>query len=201
MENNELYKSLLPILRYAVKEPEAVAERLVKRYGRFASLAATEYEELTNIEGVGERGANLIRVAMAIAARRETDKFKLGIVHTEEEIIAYLKALFYTLPNENIYILLLDVAGRVTFCAHLGEGTINTTSVIPRKILELAIKHDSNDVILAHNHPVGYTTPSREDIETTLLVKELLEKSGRRLVSHYIIAVDEYFKIEPYQNA
>ncbi len=201
MQNNRLYKSLLPILRYAVKEPEVVAERLVKRYGRFASLAATEYEELMNIEGVGERGASLIRVAMAIAARRETDKFKLGVAHSEEEIIAYLKALFYTLPNENIYVLLLDVAGRVTFCAHLGEGTINTTSVIPRKVLELAIKHNSYDVILAHNHPVGYTTPSRDDIETTLLVKNLLENSGRRLASHYIVAVDEYFKIEPYENA
>lgn len=200
MQNNELYNSLLAILKYGVKEPEVVAKRLVDRYNKFASLAATEYEELCNIEGLGERGANLIRVAMAIAARRETDKFKFGIVHSEEEIASYFKGLFYSLPNENTYALMLDVAGRVTFCAHLGEGTINATSIIPRKVLELAVKHDATDVILAHNHPVGYTTPSREDIETTFLVKSLLEKSGRRLISHYIVAVDEYFKIDPYEN-
>lgn len=201
MQNNELYKTLLPILGYAVKNPEAAAERLVRRYGNFARLAATEYDELANIEGVGDKGANIIRVAMAIASRRETDKFKLGAVHTEEEIVSYLKALFYTLPNENSYALLVDVAGRVTFCAHLGEGTINSTSVLPRKILELAVKYDAISVILAHNHPVGYTTPSREDIETTLLVKSLLESSGRRLLSHYIIAADEFFKIDPYENS
>ena len=200
MQDNEFYKSLVSILGYAVKEPELVAERLVKRYECFSRLAATEYDELLNVEGLGRSGVNLIRVAMALASRRETEKFKFGISHTEDEIIAFLKATFYTLPNENIYVLLLDVAGRVTFCAHLGEGTVNATSVIPRKVLELAIKHNGSEVILAHNHPVGYTTPSREDIETTLLVKSLLENSGRRLIAHYIVAVDEHFKIDPYEG-
>ncbi len=200
MQENRFYKALLDILGYAVKEPEAVAERLCQRYGNFASLAVAEYEDLAAISGVGERGATLIRVALALAARRKTDKFKFGICHTDGEIEEYLKALFYTLPNENIYALLLDVAGRVTFCGHLGEGTVNALTVLPRKILELAVRYGASEVIIAHNHPDGYATPSGEDIETTVRVKSLLESSGRRLIAHYVVASNELYKIDPYEN-
>ena len=194
---DSLYSALVGVLSYAVDAPEEAAREICERYGSFATLAAAEYEELAALSSVGENGAVMIRLLMAITSRRRTDKFKLGRVHTEEEIVEFLKALFYTLENENIYVLLLDEGRRVTFCEFLGEGTVNASSVLPRRVLELAVKRGARYVILAHNHPMGVAKPSVEDVETTLTVKELLASSSRTLLAHYVIAENDYFRIEP----
>ncbi|MBQ4071957.1 MAG: JAB domain-containing protein [Clostridia bacterium] len=194
---DELYSALVGVLSYVSAEPESAAQQIVSRFGNYPSLAAADYDELSRMPAVGDSGATLIRLLMAITSRRRTDKFKFGRVHTEEETVDYLKALFYTLENENVYVLLLDEGRRVTFCEFLGEGTVNASSIMPRRVLELAVKRDARYVILAHNHPMGVAKPSVEDIETTLTVKQLLASSSRELLAHYVIAPNEYFKIEP----
>ena len=190
--------SLKRILEFATgTEPTAIYD-LVRRYRNHQSLAVAECDELEKIPSVGSDAAILIRLAYFIAARAETDKFKLGAVHSEAEILDYLRAVFCCAPNETVYALLVDDRGRVTFSAVVSEGTVNASTVLPRRVLELAVKHGARSVILAHNHPLGYATPSIEDVETTHLLKRMLESTGRKLLAHYVIASDGmYYKIDP----
>ena len=190
--------SLKRILEFATGTEATAAEDLIKRYRNHQSLAVAEYDELEKIPSVGGDAAMLIRLAYFLAARSETDKFKLGATHSEEEILDYLRATFYAVPNETVYALLIDDRGRVTFSAVVSEGTVNASTVLPRRVLELAVKSGARSVILAHNHPLGYATPSIEDVETTHLLKRMLESTGRELLAHYVIASDGmYYKIDP----
>ena len=43
-------------------------------------------------------------------------------------------------------------------------------------------------MILAHNHPSGESTPSREDLETTGKLIEIGEMMGIKVVDHLILA-------------
>jgi len=47
--------------------------------------------------------------------------------------------------------------------------------VYPRIIVETALRHKANSVILAHNHPGGTLNPSKADIEATKRIKAALE--------------------------
>ena len=190
--------SLRRILEFSVGADQSAADDLMKRYRNHQSLAVAEYDELEKIPSVGADAAMLIRLAYSLAARAEIDKFKLGVVHTESEILDYLKAMFYTASNETVYALLLDERGRVIFSHLVSEGTVNASAVLPRRVLELAVMGGARSVILAHNHPLGYAMPSIEDVETTHVLKRMLESTGRELLAHYIIASDGmYYKIDP----
>lgn len=190
--------SLEGILNFAVGTESSAADDLLKRYRNYQSLAVAEYDELMKIPSVGPDAAMLIRLSYLLAARSRVDKFKLGVVHTEDEIVDYLMAAFYCLPNETVQVLLLDDRGRVTFSAVVSEGTVNASAILPRRVLEIAVKGEARSVILAHNHPLGYATPSVEDIETTHVLKRMLNSTGRELVAHYVIASDGmYYKIDP----
>ena len=190
--------SLKKVLSFATGTSPTAADDIIKRYRNYKSLAVAEYDELAKMPSVGQDAAMLIRLAYCLASRSRVDNFKLGVPHSEDEILEYLRAIFYCLPNETVLALLLDDEGRVTFSWVVSEGTVNASTVLPRRVLELAVKGSAKSVILAHNHPLGYATPSVEDIETTHVLKRMLNSTGRELLAHYIIASDGmYYKINP----
>lgn len=184
------------ILSFEVKEPEIAAREVADRYQSIYSLAAADRDELATLPHLGAKGAHLLSLVMSLRSRAGQDSFKLGRKHTEEEVVAFLKSLFFSLSNETVYLLLLDDKGRVTSCEFVCEGTVNASTVLPRKLLELMIKRNSRNAILAHNHPYGMARPSTEDVDTTVRVSSLLQSVERRLIDHYIIAGNEYCKID-----
>ena len=184
------------ILSFELKDAGIAAKEIGDRYVDVYSLAVADTDELSRIEHVGDKGAHLLRLVMSLRSRSGVDSFKLGRKHTEAEIVDFLKSLFFSLPNETVYLLLLDDKGRVSSCEFVCEGTVNATSILPRKLLELMIKRNCRDAILAHNHPGGMARPSSEDVDTTVRVDSLFKSADRRLLGHYIIAGNEYCKIE-----
>ena len=184
------------ILSFELKDPQIAANEIAECYPDIYSLAVADTDELARLEHVGDKGAHLLRLIMSLRSRVGADSFKLGRKHTEDEIVAFFKSVFFSLPNETVYMLLLDDKGRVKSCEFICEGTVNATSILPRKLLELMIKKNCRDAILAHNHPYGYARPSAEDVDTTARIASLLKSADRRLLAHYIIAGNEYCTVE-----
>lgn len=186
---------LCKLLSYSVREPALAAKSLVKRYGDASALAAADYEELSCMEHVGPAGAHIVRLAYALRSRRVTDEFVLPRYFTESEFQDYITALFFDSPNERIYAFLVDERGRVAFSELLGEGTVNSMSILPRKLLEASVRRGCRRVILAHNHPSGRAVASREDIEATEQIALVLRESQRELIAHYVVAGTDVCKI------
>ena len=68
---------------------------------------------------------------------------------------------------EVFYVICLDSQNRVNYAEMVHEGTINESPVYPRLIVETALRHKANSVILAHNHPGGSLNPSKADVDAT----------------------------------
>ena len=58
------------------------------------------------------------------------------------------------------------------------------------------MRYNSAGVILAHNHPSGNLRPSKQDIQLTEALQELLEKINVMVLDHVIIGDDEYFSFK-----
>ena len=187
--------ALSEVLKYCGKDHEEIAEAIAERCNSFSELAELDINVLSPI--CGEKYAVMLRLLAAIESRRITDSFKFGRKYSEDEVRAFLRGYFFDSVNETVVALPIDSRGCVTACDVLIEGTVNFSGLIPRKLLEIMMKRNCDKVILAHNHPNGKASASVEDMETTFVIKRLLESVNKTLVCHYIVAGDEILCIDP----
>ena len=91
-------------------------------------------------------------------------------------------------PVEHFVILCLDNQNRLIGEEPMSNGTINHTAVYPREVVNAALKHHAQWVILVRNHPSGEAKPSRADIAVTRDTEKALTVMGMTLHNHLIIA-------------
>lgn len=190
-EVRELSELLFPI---SSEKSEEHAEALYRRFKTLERIICADFGDLSEL--VGERCATHIKLLARISSRRKTERFKFGKMHTKAEIADYLKGLFLGLSVENLYVISLDAEGSVVSCDLVAVGTVNAAGVIPRQLVETAIKNNAESVILAHNHPGGNTTPSNEDTSLTMSLSKVLSKAGIKLAGHFIISGNSHCLID-----
>lgn len=100
----------------------------------------------------------------------------------------YLQVLLHNRDHEVFVVVLLDAQNRVIFTEELFRGTLTQTSVYPREIVKVALRHNAAAVILAHNHPSGVAEPSRADEMLTVALKQALALVDIKVLDHFIIA-------------
>jgi len=67
------------------------------------------------------------------------------------------------------------------------EGTVNHTPLYVREVVKRALELGASAIIMAHNHPTGDPSPSRDDIALTREVRNALKTVGVSLHDHIII--------------
>src|SRR5437868_6725411 len=77
------------------------------------------------------------------------------------------RQLLADLPVEKAIALHLDTRRRLIGVHTISTGTLDTSLVHPRDVFMAALMSDAKSVIVAHNHPSGDPTPSRDDLELT----------------------------------
>ncbi|MFC1941007.1 RadC family protein [Chloroflexota bacterium] len=97
------------------------------------------------------------------------------------------------LRKEVFKVIFLNSQNQIIDISDLFEGTINSSSVSPREVVESAIKNDAASLLFVHNHPSGNPEPSKSDKELT---KDLVYAGAimrLRVLDHIIIGGNRYF--------
>jgi DNA repair protein RadC len=92
--------------------------------------------------------------------------------------------------RESFYVLHLNVRNRVIGVEEVAKGHLGGVEVHPREVFKGALLGNATSMIIAHNHPSGVSTPSREDIVLT----ERLVQAGRLLgvpILDHIVVTDK----------
>ena len=175
------------LLSYAsAKHGRDLAVQLLKRYRTIENVITASDSELCKL--VGERMTCFIKLLAHITSRRKTDLFRFGRKYNSAQIADYLKAVFLGESVEKIYMITFDSEDRVTGCHLLGEGTVSSSDVLPRKAVERGVSSMAKSVAIAHNHPFGTVHPSSDDINVTSHFEGIFASCEIRLVAHYIVA-------------
>lgn len=94
---------------------------------------------------------------------------------------------------EEIFVMLtLDTKHQVTGLFLISQGTLNGTYVHPREIYKRALLNNAASIVIAHNHPSGDLTPSKEDIEITKRLYEVGKIIGIELLDHLILGSNSF---------
>jgi len=94
--------------------------------------------------------------------------------------------------RERFIALYLDAKNQLNGLEEVSKGTLTASLVHPREIYKAAILTNSASIILAHNHPSGNPSPSKEDIELTERISEAGRLLGIDLLDHMIIGNERY---------
>ena len=173
-----------------------IAHRLIKRFGSLNGVLCADIEELSHVEGIGEHSATLIKLSAAIAGRYIMGQArKSGMFFDLPRIGDYLVGRFLGESDEKLYLLLFDSKGNLCEELCLFEGSVNSVGTPANLIINKAIKNNSVNVVLAHNHPGGSIRPSERDRDTTARLRYLLEQSGIKLIEHFVISDNLYCPI------
>jgi DNA repair protein RadC len=89
--------------------------------------------------------------------------------------------------REHFYALFLDSQNKLTAVHHVSTGSLSASIVHPREVLGPAIREGAAHLVLAHNHPSGDPTPSREDIALTRQLAEGARLLGLKIHDHLVI--------------
>jgi len=177
------------LLAGGIKNAEELARELILRFHSLDGVVSQDAKQLAAL--AGERAAMLIKLSAALASRRVIDDFEYGVSYTEEEIKKFLVALFRGSSVETLYLISLGENGEVLSCDFISEGTVNAANILPRQIIEPAVRNRAAGVIIAHNHPAGFSWPSTDDVSFTSTVRNILGSAGISLVSHITVAGSE----------
>ena len=91
------------------------------------------------------------------------------------------------LEHEVFGCLFLDSRHQVLAWREMFRGSINRNSVHPREVVKEALTLNAASVIIAHNHPSGGIQPSKEDLELTRTLTEILKVIDVRVLDHLIV--------------
>ena len=189
MAENDLKEYLEKLLSFSTpKNCERYAELLAENFDTAESLFQTDRFLISEVLDGDVDAANYIRLVAALSSRRVSDRFKNGKKYSQNDIKDYIVGMLCTAEIENVLVLLFDGSGRLILTDTLSDGTVNASGFLPRKLLDIAIRGSAKSVIIAHNHPKGNTEPSRSDVASTIVAKNVLANAGIALTNHYIVA-------------
>ena len=188
------YEALELLLFYAIprKDTKSTAKNLISRFGSLPAVLDATLEELTEA-GLSPNAAILLKLVPDMNRYYAVKTDGAGQkVHSTSDAGKILCAMFRHEQTESVRLLCLNAGGKVLKLALLNEGDINAVHFSVRKIVETALSAKAVSVILAHNHPGGTLTPSREDLDATNSAKAALSTVGIQLLDHLIISGDGY---------
>jgi DNA repair protein RadC len=178
-------------LRVGVKGKSAVdlARDLVKHFGGLNPLFAAGRKEFAAINGMGNAKYAQLQAVLELARRALREEIGAGVtLSSPASVRDYLRLSIGALPHEVFMLLMLDAQNRVIAAEELFRGTLTQTSVHPREVVKLALRHNAAGVILAHNHPSGVAEPSRADEALTASLKQALALVDVKVLDHFIVA-------------
>ena len=89
--------------------------------------------------------------------------------------------------QEEFHVVTLDTKHRMIGSHRITVGTLDASLVHPREVFRPAIKDSSSAILLAHNHPSGDPTPSREDRMVTERITDAGGLLGITVLDHIVL--------------
>lgn len=183
------------LLFYAIprRNTNGIAHELIKTFGSLSDVLDAPVEKLKAVDGIGDNAATLLKLMPQIARRYSMSKGSFdNILDTTQRSGDYILPFFLSQRDEVVLLVCLDSKNKVLNAQIIHRGSVNSTDISLRKILETAFTYNATKVILAHNHPSGIALPSTEDINTTKYIRDALKILSIKLVDHIIVADGDY---------
>ena len=166
-------------------------------------LSKYNVTELTKqFKGIGPAKAISILAALELGYRSHYEEpIVLNKIQLSQDAYKCIRTKIANLPYEEFWVLHLNNSNKVLHKQQVASGGITKTFVDIRIIFKTALEKGSTSIILAHNHPSGNLTPSREDIALTKKIQNAANYLDIKLLDHIIVTDSNDIKSAYYSFA
>lgn len=187
LQDYELLEFLL-CLAVPRKDVKPIAKDLIRRFGSFAAVIAAEPVHLKEVKGIGDYAAAAIKTIQGAAIlMQKQEVLKRPVLSSWKAVLEYCHSIMANEKNEQFRLLFLDGKNALIADEVQSRGTVNHAPVYIREVVKRTLAHGAISIIMAHNHPTGDPTPSRDDIDMTRAVQRALAEIGVSVHDHIII--------------
>ncbi|HUV44683.1 MAG TPA: DNA repair protein RadC [Dehalococcoidales bacterium] len=170
------------------------AKEAIKKFKTLRGVLSASLQELQQIEGIGPHSAFGIKLVQEVARKF----LREGIIDqpvykSSREVFDYLYHAMRDLKKEVFKVIYLNTQHQIIETDDLFQGTLNSSFVPPREVVESALGKNAAAVIFAHNHPSGNSEPSQSDKQLTRDLVYAGSIMQVRVLDHIIIGDNRYF--------
>ena len=198
LDKFEPHNILELLLFYSIprKDTNDIAHELIKKFGSLSAVFDANFEDLIKVNYITENSATLIKLIPQISRAYLLDKVSRDVSVTDlASTKELLLSLFHGQKNENVYVLFVSNNFKLLGYEKVHEGSVNSSSIDTRRIIEYVVKYNASMLIFAHNHPIGSAYPSMDDIETTGNLINIFSPFNVPVVEHFVVNEVECYPI------
>ncbi len=176
------------------KDCKLPAKEAIKQFKTLRGVLEAPLAELQEIEGIGPHSAFGIKLVQEVAREFLREKIlDKPFYKSSREVFDYLYHSMRDLKKEIFKVIYLNSQNQIVDTVDLFEGTVNSSSVSLREVLEGAIKYNAVSLIFVHNHPSGNPEPSTNDKELTRDLVYVGKVMRIKVLDHIVIGDNKYF--------
>ena len=198
LDNFEPHNVLELLLFYSIpqRDTNELAHKLIERFGSLSEVFDASFDDLISVPGIKEHSAVLIKMVPALSRRYALEKnHTTAPLSSMEKIGEYLVNKYVGINVDTVFLLLLDNKFNLIECVKVHEGSVNSSAITLRRLIETALFKRASMAVLAHNHPSGVALPSSDDLFTTREIKRAFDLMEIKLLAHMIVAGNTYLDI------
>ncbi|MDR1551646.1 MAG: DNA repair protein RadC [Holosporaceae bacterium] len=191
---------LLELLLFYVfsrKDTKPLSKKLLDRSdGSLRKLILMDLSDLQNVEGIGKSSLLLLALLREIFNRTLLEQIRESCsIMSIGQVLDYYKNMMEQLKKEQFRLMFLSNTNGLIAEELMHEGTVNSTAIYPREIIQKALNHGASAIILVHNHPGGNPRPSRRDLIMTRAVRDVAQRLEISLLDHLIIGKNSHYSM------
>jgi DNA repair protein RadC len=187
------------ILRVGSRDENVImlAQRLLTCYGGLSGLAASPFEELVRIKGVGRVKAIELKATFELGKRLlVAAPHERPVVKSPADAANLLLMEMGPLEQEHLRTVIMDSKNHVLKVHTVYIGSVNTAVVRVGELFREAIRLNAAALIVAHNHPSGDPTPSPEDVRVTHQIVEAGKLLSIDVLDHLVIGQQRWVSLK-----
>lgn len=193
-------QELLAIILRCGTRGENVLElsgRILGEVNGINGILNISYADVMKIKGIKKvKGSQILAVGELFRrfnSLKSNSKIKIS---SPKDIADMLMIEMADLNQEILKLIVLNTKNNIIKIKDIFRGTLDSSIVHPREIYCEAIKSSGSSILICHNHPSGDPSPSKEDINITLRIKECGQIIGINLLDHIIIGNGQYISLK-----
>jgi DNA repair protein RadC len=169
-------------------QADAVAGRLLARFGQASELDAAPVDELETVPGITRATAARLKAALALGRRLLDPPEERVTIGSPGDAARLLQPLLIGKDQEYLYILVLDTRNRVIGAPlEIYHGSLNTSLIRVGELFKHGVRVNAAAIVVAHNHPSGDPSPSPEDVAVTRAIVDAGKLLDISVLDHLVI--------------
>lgn len=174
---------------FSRKDTKVIAKNLIQKFGTLKAVIFAPEQEIKKIQGLGESTAVFFKLLRETFIRLSLQPLKeKPIIASNIHVIEYYRNLLSLEKKEQFRVMFINNKNKLIAEEQLQHGTVDQTPIYPREVIQRALDLGASAIILVHNHPSGSPYPSKEDVNATKNLNNVVQRINLKLLDHIIIA-------------